>query len=107
MNAKALRYNTRAKNDVREVLDYYIETTGELALVRKLLGEMSKAFRHIAMAPGTGSPRHQEGLGAPGVRFWKLTRFPHLIFYVELAQSIRVLRIMHGKQDISRRFHTP
>ena len=105
MSERSLHYNARAKNDLREIIDYYAETAGDFP-VHRFLGEMGKAFRHIARAPGTGSPRYQKELDAPGIRFWKVTRFPHLVFYVELANAVRILRVMHGKRDISHRFHT-
>jgi toxin ParE1/3/4 len=39
-------------------------------------------------------------LNLPGLRSWPLTRFPHLVFYVERPEHIDVWRVLHGRRDI-------
>ena len=39
-------------------------------------------------------------LNLPGLRFWPLARYPHLVFYVERPQPIEVWRVLHGQRDI-------
>ena len=36
----------------------------------------------------------------PGQRSWPLTRYPHLVFYVERPDHIDVWRVLHGQRDI-------
>ena len=43
-------------------------------------------------------PTHE--LNLPGLRFWPLTRYPHLVFYVERPDHIDVWRVLHGTRDI-------
>jgi toxin ParE1/3/4 len=39
-------------------------------------------------------------LNLPGLRFWPLARYPHLVFYVERPEHIDVWRVLHGQRDI-------
>ena len=61
---------------------------------------LEKAYGQIGRNPGTGSPRYAHELNLPGLRAWPLTRYPHLVFYVEHPDHIDVWRVLHGKQDI-------
>jgi toxin ParE1/3/4 len=50
--------------------------------------------------PRAGSPRHAHELNLPGLRAWPLTRYPHLVFYVERPDHVDVWRVHHGQRDI-------
>ena len=39
-------------------------------------------------------------LNIPGLRSWPLTRYPHLVFYMEREDHIDVWRVLHGVRDI-------
>jgi len=39
-------------------------------------------------------------LNLPGLRFWRLKKYPHLVFYVERSSHIDVWRVLHGMRDI-------
>lgn len=55
------------------------------------------AFRHISAHPGSGSPRYAIELDLPDVRFWRLKRFPYLVFYIERETEVDVWRVLHGQ----------
>ncbi len=61
---------------------------------------MEDALRHIAAHPQTGVTRYAVQLKLDDLRFWSISRFPHLVFYVEREQYIEVGRVLHGKRDI-------
>jgi toxin ParE1/3/4 len=44
---------------------------------------LEQAYTHIGRHPATGSPRYAHELNLPGLRAWPLTRYPHIVFYVE------------------------
>ena len=44
--------------------------------------------------------RYAAELNIPGLRFWPLTRFPYLVFYVEREDQLDVLLVLHAKRDI-------
>jgi toxin ParE1/3/4 len=39
-------------------------------------------------------------LNLPGLRFWSLTRYPYLVFSMELDAHVDVWRVLHGQRDI-------
>ncbi len=41
------------------------------------------------------------------LRFWPLTRYPHLNFYMEMDDHIDVWRVLHGERDIPAWMHQP
>ena len=53
---------------------------------------LERAYAHIS--------RYAHELNLPGLRSWKLTRYPYLIFYVEFENSVDVWRVLHGQRDI-------
>lgn len=59
-------------------------------------------MRHIASHAATGSPRYGYAVasGVEALRFWQMKRFPHLVFYIEFADQISVIRVLHASRDI-------
>ena len=41
------------------------------------------------------------------LRAWPLTRYPHIVFYVERSGRIDVWRVLHGQRDIPEWMHEP
>jgi toxin ParE1/3/4 len=66
-----------------------------------LVDAVEQAFAHLSRHPGTGSPRYAHELNLPGLRFWRLTRFPHMVFYVERDDHVDVWRVLHGERDMA------
>ena len=62
--------------------------------------ELAAAVDHVARQPASGSPRYAEVVGIAGLRQWPVRGFPYLLFYVEMPDRVRVLRILHGRRDI-------
>lgn len=88
-----------AKRDVDEAIDYYL-TEGGLELALGFIDALEQAYIHIAHHPATGSSFYAHELNLPGLRFWPLTRYPHLVFYIEREDHIDVWRVLHGQRDI-------
>ncbi len=78
---------------------YYLREKSEAAALG-FIDALEHAYTHISRHPATGSPRHAQDLNLPGVRFWPLTRYPRLVFYVERTDHIDALRVPHGQRDI-------
>ena len=102
MSQKPVHFYDRASAEIRDVAEYYMDVSGRHTVL-DLKEDLEKAIRHIARAPGSGSPRYRRLSRAGSLRFWKLTRFPHLMFYTEHSDDVRVLRVIHGMRDIPRR----
>lgn len=99
MKAKTVVPREQANRDIDDVLAHSLkEGAGDAAL--DFIDALERAYLHIGRSPGTGSVRYAHELALPGLRFWPMTRFPHLIFYFEQSDCIDVWRVLHGRRDI-------
>jgi len=99
VKAKPVIPREQAKRDVDEAVAYCLSEAGE-AVALGFIDALEKAYGHIGRHPATGSPRHAHELNLPGLRVWSLTRYPHLVFYVERPEQIDVWRVLHGQRDV-------
>jgi len=90
---------SRAEQDIDEAVDHYFAEGGAQVTLR-FINSLESAFKHLAATPDAGSPRYATELDLPGLRHWRLNKFPYLIFYVVNAEVVDVWRVLHGKQDI-------
>ncbi|HMW22644.1 MAG TPA: type II toxin-antitoxin system RelE/ParE family toxin [Burkholderiaceae bacterium] len=106
MDAKPVVPREQASWDVDAAIDHYLDEGAEAAALG-LIDELEHAYAHIGRQPGAGSPRYAHEVNLPGLRFWPLTRFPYLVFYVERADHIDVWRVLHVRRDIPAWLHEP
>ena len=99
MKSKLVIPRGEASRDVDEAIDYYLSENAEQAALG-FIDALEKAYAHIARHPATGSPRYSHALDMPGLRSWPLTRYPHLVFFIERDDHIDVWRVLHGQRDI-------
>lgn len=96
---KAVVPRELAKQDADEAIVYYLsENSPEAAL--GFIDALERAYSPISRHPGTGSSRYAHELNLPGLRFWPLQKYPHLVFYVERDDHVDVWRVLHGERDI-------
>jgi toxin ParE1/3/4 len=96
---KAVVPRELAKQDTDEAIDYYLsENAPEAAL--GFIDALERAYSHISRHPGAGFSRYAHELNLPGLRFWPLQKYPHLVFYVERDDHVDVWRVLHGQRDI-------
>ena len=99
MKAKPVVPRALARQDVDEAIDHYLaEASASAAL--NFIAALEVAYAHVALHPATGSSRYAHELDLPGLRTWRLKRFPYLVFYVERDDHIDVWRVLHGMRDI-------
>lgn len=99
MKAKPVIPREQARRDIDEALDFYLSQQAQPAALG-FIEALEQAFAHISRHPATGSTRQAHELQLPGLRTWRLTRYPHLVFYVERADHIDVWRVLHSQRDI-------
>jgi toxin ParE1/3/4 len=99
VTAKPVVPRARARRDVEETLAHYAEAAGDKVALA-FVDALEAAYRHIARHGASGSPRYAHELDLPGLRCWRLRRFPHLIFYVERDDHIDVWRVLHAHRDV-------
>lgn len=99
MKSKPVIQRESANRDVDEAVAYYLSGDADQA-APGFIDALEQAYAHIGRHPATGSPRYAHELNLPGLRFWPLKRFPHLVFYIERTDHIDVWRVLHGQRDI-------
>lgn len=99
MKAKPVVPRQLALRDVEEALAHYLEEGAEAAALG-FIDALAQAYQHIGRHPATGSPRYAHELNLPGLRVWPLTKYPHLVFYMERPDHIDVWRVLHGHRNI-------
>jgi toxin ParE1/3/4 len=106
MTAKPIIARERALGDIDAATDHYADEAGE-AVALGFIDALESAYRLIAARPASGSLFHANALGIPGLRRWRLKRYPYLIFYLERDDHIDVWRVLHEQRDIPARMREP
>lgn len=99
MTPKPVIPRAKARRDAGEAVDFYRAEAGEAAALG-FIDALEAGFRQIARHPGLGSLRYAYELDLPGLRVWRLRRYPFLVFYVPNEDHIDVWRILHARRDI-------
>ena len=99
MKAKAVIPREQANRDVDDAIAFCLSEATE-SVTLGFIDALEKAYAHIGRHPAAGSPRCAHELNLPGLRAWPLTRYPHIVFYVERPDHIDVWRVLHGQRDI-------
>lgn len=89
----------QARDDVEHAIDYYLDE-GAAQAASDLIDALQAAYRLIGRHPGIGSPRYDYELGIPRLRARALQHFPYSVLYMERADHVDVLRVLHQRRDI-------
>ena len=81
-----------------EVRHYRKEGGTRLAV--KVAKATNEALDQVELEPGIGSPALGKLLGIPGLRTWRVGRFPLLWCYFERGDHLDVVRLLGERQDI-------
>ncbi len=92
MTAKRLELGARARADLAEIWYYSAETWGH-AQAERYNNALHEALTELASGV-------QFGQRAPVRGFFRLKVRSHVIYYRERPSVIRVVRILHSKQDV-------
>lgn len=106
MKSKPVIPRVLANRDVDEAIKHYLDQDAESAALG-FIDALKQAYAHISRNAATGSPRYAHELNLLGLRFWPLTRYPHLVFYIEKDDHVDVWRVLHGERDIPAWMHQP
>jgi len=83
--------------DTREILSILVETAGRPVAVA-YFERFHSTFDRIATFPDSGAPR--PGLGA-AVRLAVV--HPYVVIYRRSREGVEVMRVLHGRRNITRR----
>ena len=106
MKSKPVIPRELANRDVDAAVDHYLSDGADQAALG-FIEALEQAYAHIGRHPASGSPRYAHDLNLPGLRFWPLPRYPHLVFYIDRTDHIEVWRVLHGQRDIPAWMHEP
>jgi len=97
--SKRVVQRERASRDIDGALEHYIAEAGSRAALG-FIDALEAAYRHLGEHPASGSTRYAHELHLPGLRSWKLARYPYVIFYVEGEEHLDVWRVLNALTDI-------
>jgi len=95
-----------AVQDVDDIIDYYLKE-GSPDAASGFIDALEKAYDHIGRYPESGSSRLGAELTLPGLRFWSLKKYPHVVFYLERKDHVDVWRVLHSQRNIPESMRDP
>jgi toxin ParE1/3/4 len=106
MKTKPVVPREQARQDVDDAIAHYLDEGAEQAALG-FIDALEQTYTRIGRHPAAGSPRYAQELGLPNLRFWPLSRYSYLIFYVERDDHVDVWRVLHEQRDIPAWMRTP
>jgi len=91
---KRPRYTRSARDDLRDILEYYSEYSERYAV--KLLDDLIHGCRFAATHPGTGRDRHDCGFN---IRSRPVNDY--LVYFRKEKSMVWFQRVIHGARDVS------
>lgn len=88
---KLLKLHSAAQAELDRAADYYEQQRPGLA--REFIDEVQRTFRHVQRFPRSGS-----AFGLTEYRKCVVQRFPYLIFFRELEDTIWIVAVAHAKR---------
>ena len=89
----------QALRDQQGEVRYYRKEGGSRLAV-KVAKATNEALDQVEIGPGIGSPRLGKLLGIPGLRTWRVGKFPLLWCYFERGDHLDVVRLPGERQDV-------
>jgi toxin ParE1/3/4 len=92
-----------AREDILRQYRYYLIGKDAEAAAERFLDAARGAMEHVFRRPGAGSPRSFKNPALKGLRSWPVKGFAVIrIYYLTSEDEVRVIRVLHGKQDVGR-----
>ena len=79
----------------------YYRGEGGTRLAMKVAKATNEALDQVELEPGMGSPTLGKLLGIPGLRTWRVAKFPLLWCYLEHGDHLDVVRLLGERQDVA------
>ena len=96
---KPAELRPQALRDQQGEVRYY-RKEGGTRLALKVAKATNEALDQVELEPGMGSPRLGKVLGIPGLRTWRVGKYPLLWCYFERGDHLDVVRLLGERQDI-------
>ena len=90
----------KARKDIKSFFHYISQD--DLAVAYRLLDRIENTHELISSSPKMGQIFRTTNPKLLGMRWFPVNDFPkHLIFYIQSATKITIVRVLHKAQDIS------
>jgi toxin ParE1/3/4 len=98
--SRRLVIRSAARADILEHFTYLVDEAAVEAAARFLEG-VEAATERIRELPGVGAPKELENPRLRGLRSWPVPGFEAVrLYYLDTGDTIRIVRVLHGRQDI-------
>jgi len=99
MIARPIDERRAARRDIEDAVDHYLREGGASAATG-FIDALESAYLQISTYPDSGALRYADTARVAELRCWTLRRYPYVVFYLEAAGRIDVVRVLHGRSDI-------
>lgn len=93
----------RARDDIIRQFRWYLVSQAAPEAAVRFMNAVEESVRQVCRMPHSGAPRKVRSPSLKGLRVWPVQGFEEiLIFYVVQGDTVRVIRVLHGKRDVVR-----
>ncbi len=93
----------RARDDIIRQFRWYLVEQDAADAAFRFVEAVEESVGQLVSMPNMGAPREIRNPTLKGLRVWPVKNFDEfLIFYLVQGDTLRVIRVLHGKRDIDR-----
>ena len=93
----------RAQDDILRQFRWYLVEQDAPDTAFRFVDAVEASVQQLLRMPNMGAPRELKNPALKGLRVWPVKGFDgFLIFYTVEGDTVRIIRILHGKRDIDR-----
>lgn len=101
--SKPLQLRPAARADIRAVVAHYAADSGP-GIALAFTDQLQRVLVEIGLGVDPGSGRLGRALDLPGLRAWRVPRFPHVVLALERPAHFDLVRLVHAKRDLPAAF---
>lgn len=91
-----------AREDILRQYRYYLLEKDSERTAQSFLAAVQETIQQVTRRPGIGSPKTLDHPSLSVLRSASVRRFPSIrAYYLASEDTIRVIRLLHGKRDIA------
>jgi len=91
-----------ARKDILQQYRHYLIEAEDGAVAQRFLGAVQSAIMQVCRYPEMGASKILRNPKLAGLRSWSIREFPDIrVYYLVTEKVLRVVRVLHGKRDIS------
>jgi plasmid stabilization system protein ParE len=93
----------RARDDIIRQFRWYLVQQDAPEVAYRFVDAVEESIEQLIRMPHMGAPKALRNSALEGLRAWPVEGFEDIrIFYLVQEQTLKVVRILHGKRDITR-----